>query len=402
MPQMMSYRLVAFAFFALSLAGISTAASAQDFKVLYTFQGSDGAIPQTQLTLDSSGNIYGTTSAGGANTCFGEGCGTVFAISPKGKLLGSYSFNGSDGATPLAGVVLDSAGNIFGTTSVGGNYNEVCGQGGCGVVFRITPSGKETIHKFNGSPNPQFPNSLLVQDGSGNLYGTSFWGGARDNGGAAFMISPTGEESQLFSFPGGSYPAAGMILLNGILYGMTSYGGAFFQMTTSGETIGIGAVQGTPGSLLAADSAGNLYGTTESGGSNLSGSVFRFSPNGIGGWTYTLLYSFCQLRNCADGLSPMSGPLVVDNSGNIFGTTSRGGTFRNCNGNACGVVFKLDPDGKETVIYNFTGAADGSDPSYGLTMDSAGNLYGTAELGGSLTCPINPPLGCGVVFKITP
>jgi uncharacterized repeat protein (TIGR03803 family) len=130
MTQITAYRLAAFSLLALLLAGASTPASAQSFKVLYTFHGSDGALPQTQLTLDSSGNIHGTTSGGGSNPCPGSGCGTVFVISPKGKLLRSHSFNGSDGAIPLAGVVLDSAGNVFGTTSEGGNYIGECSSGG--------------------------------------------------------------------------------------------------------------------------------------------------------------------------------------------------------------------------------------------------------------------------------
>jgi uncharacterized repeat protein (TIGR03803 family) len=402
-------RSITLALPALLLLGTSTAVSAQGFRVLYTFHGSDGGLPQTQLTLDSEGNIYGTTSGGGANTCAGDGCGTVFVVSPNGKLLRSYSFNGSDGATPLAGVVRDSAGNLFGTTSGGGNYSEACGGttgGGCGVVYRLTPSGKETVHRFNGSPGPWFPESLLVQDESGNLYGTSLWGGTRNNGGTAFMISPTGEESQLFNFPSRSNPAAGMILLNGILYGTTvgsgHYGSSFFQMTTTGEATDIGGIPGTPESLLAADSTGILYGTTEYGGSANSGTVYKLSPNSFGGWTYSELYSFCQLRNCADGQRPMGGPLVIDSAGNIFGTTIFGGSSQNCNGGSCGVVFKLDPSGNETVIHNFTGGADGSSPSAGLTMDSAGSLYGTALTGGDLACPISSPQGCGVVFKIIP
>jgi uncharacterized repeat protein (TIGR03803 family) len=406
MTRITAYRLAALSLLAVLLSGASTTASAQDFKVLYTFHGSDGAIPQTQLTLDSSGNIYGTTSVGGTNLCITNDCGTVFVLSPKGKLLSSYSFNGSDGATPLAGVVLDSVGNIFGTASEGGNYNQACGAAGCGVVFRLTPGGKEVVHRFNGPPETWFPDSLLAQDESGNLYGTSSFGGIHTDGGTAFMVTSAGEESLIFSFPRGADPAAGMILLNGMLYGMTdgsgNFGTAFFGMTTSGEATNLGAVAGTPSALLAADGAGNLYGTTQFGGSNSSGTVFRFSPNGIGGWTYTELYSFCQLRNCADGQRPVRGPLVVDSSGNIFGTTAFGGTFQNCNGGSCGVVFELDPSGKETVIHNFTGGADGSSPSYGLTMDSAGNLYGTTLGGGDSTCPINPPQGCGVVFKITP
>ena len=248
MTQMKAYSLVALGLLALSLAS-TMAASAQGLKVLYTFHGSDGAGPETQLALDSNGNIYGTTAGGGASICAGYGCGTVFVISPKGKLLRSYSFNGSNGAYPLAGVVRDSAGNLFGTTSGGGNYTEACGGAsgaGCGVVYRLTPSGKETVHRFNGAPGPWYPESLLVQDESGNLYGTSFWGGTRRNGGTAFMITPTGEEVQLFSFPSNSNPPAGMILLNGILYGVTAgsghYGSSFFQMTTSGEATDIGGI----------------------------------------------------------------------------------------------------------------------------------------------------------------
>jgi uncharacterized repeat protein (TIGR03803 family) len=220
------------------------------------------------------------------------------------------------------------------------------------------------------------------------------------------MISPTGEVLQLFSFPINSNPQTGMVLLDGILYGVTAgsghFGSSFFQMTTSGEATYIGGFPQTPGSLLAADSEGNFYGTSSYGGSDNLGTVFKLSPNSFGGWTYSELYSFCQLRECKDGENPGTGPLLIDSSGNIYGTTSRGGTSQNCNVNGCGVVFRLNPDGKETVIYNFTGGADGSSPEYGLTMDSGGNLYGTTVTGGDLTCPINPPQGCGVVFKITP
>jgi uncharacterized repeat protein (TIGR03803 family) len=411
MSSMRSFvRIVHFAVFACSFTFGSTLASAQTFEVLYTFSGTDGANPETQLTLDSDDNIYGTTNEGGTGSCGGTGCGTVFVISKHGTLLRSYSFNGADGAYPVAGVLRDSAGNLFGTTSGGGNYNTACGGtsgAGCGLVFRLTPSSQETIHKFSGAPRAWAPQSLLVEDEAGNLYGTSLWGGMHNNGGTAFMVSSIGKESVLYSFPGGANPATGMILLNGDLYGITGgsgpYGGILFQMTTSGEVTQIaGFGDEMPESLLATDAAGNLYGTTEYGGSNNSGTVFELSPNDSGGWTQTRLYVFCQLPQCADGERPLQGPLAIDSAGNIYGTTLFGGGSPNCNGIGCGAVFKLDPSGNETVLHSFTGGADGATPFDGLAMDSNGNLYGTAATGGNLTCPINPPQGCGVVFKITP
>jgi uncharacterized repeat protein (TIGR03803 family) len=165
-------------------------------------------------------------------------------------------------------------------------------------------------------------------------------------------------------------------------------------MTTTGTytKIGFGLVT----SVLTADSAGNLYGTASDGGLG-SGLVFKISPNGNGGWTETTLYEFCQLRECADGEYP-NGPVAVDGAGNIYGTTIFGGS-QNCN--SCGVVFRIDPNGNETVIHNFTDGADGAFPQSGLTQDSAGNLSGTTTGGGELACPVYAQ-GCGVVFKITP
>jgi len=386
-------------FVALLFVCISALAQAQAFQVLYTFHGPDGAGPYGPLTLNSAGDIYGTTSFGGSGSC-SLGCGAAFALDKSGTLLGSYSFNGKDGAYPEGGLLQDSAGNFFGVTVGGGNYAQNCGgaQGaGCGVVFKLTPKGKQTAYKFTGS-GPWDPTGALVQDAAGNLYGTTESSG-RSNGGTVYKLDPMGKLTKLqgLGFFCGAY---GLIMLGGDLYG--SVDGSLcrnqytFQMTTHGSytLIGFGA-----NSLLVADSAGNLYGTT---GNNVdSGTVFKLSPNGFG-WNQTTIYKFCQLRGCADGQEPI-GPLAIDSTGNIYGTTLFGGDSQNCNGGGCGVVFKLDPRGNETVLYDFTDGADGAFPEGGLRMDSAGNLYGGTEVGGDFTCPDGlGKAGCGTVFKVTP
>jgi uncharacterized repeat protein (TIGR03803 family) len=154
-----------------------------------------------------------------------------------------------------------------------------------------------------------------------------------------------------------------------------------------------------PSSVLIRDAAGNLYGTTTQGGSaecggTGCGTIFEVSPALGRGWTEKELYVFCSVSNCADGEGPISGPLVRDSAGNLYGTTYFGGT------NDAGIVFKLDGTGKETVLHSFTGGTDGAHPWAGLTMDAVGNLYGTTQAGGDLAC--YAPVGCGVVFKLTP
>lgn len=406
----------------LALAVATQPAQAQTFKVLHTFHGKDGYGPLSQLVIDSAGNIYGTTSGGGTETCTPPpGCGTVFKLSKAGKLMWSYSFNFKDGFTPMAGVFRDSAGNLFGTTASGGRVNNDCGSAGCGVVFKLDASRKETLlYQFTGSPDGNVPEALLVEDAAANLYGTTDFGGmSNDNRGTAFRVSQAGKEVWLHSFgilPDGGSPGPGLILRpDGKLYGAAaaggdSGGGIVFRMSTGGkETIVYNFPSGSygrgPSSILAADSAGNLYGTSPGGGSNCGidgcGTVFELSP-GSGGWTQKALYVFCQLSQCADGERPLSGPLVIGRAGDIYGTTVFGGAYPQCyNGGSCGVVFKLDPTGKETVLHSFADGKDGAFPWAGLTMDAAGNLYGTASNGGDLNC--QPKYGgCGVVFKITP
>jgi uncharacterized repeat protein (TIGR03803 family) len=413
---------VVFIMLLLASAIVPTQAQAQTFKVLHTFHGKDGGVPAAQLTIDAAGNFYGTTAAGGTGTCTGGGCGTVFKLNKGGKLLWSHSFNFKDGWEPLAGVLRDSAGNLFGTTASGGRVNNACGSVGCGVVFKLDASGKETpLYQFAGSPDGYTPEALLVEDTAANLYGTTTSGGAMNSlGGTVFRVNQAGRERILISFggiAGQGNPGPGLILRgNKNLYGVTEDGGTgggagtVFRLSTSGkQTILYNFTGGSDGqgpySILAADSAGNLYGTTFfGGGSNCiagnCGTVFKLSPH-AGGWTHETLYAFCQLSQCTDGRDPGYGPLVIDRAGNIYGTVLGGGNS-GCNRGGCGVVFKLDTSGQETVLHIFTGGADGANPFGGPTMDGSGNLYGTAEVGGDLNCPVDKPRGCGVVFKITP
>ena len=383
---------------------LSSVLHAQTFQVLYTFHGPNGAFPEGQLTLDSAGNIYGTTNRGGTGTC-AQSCGTVFRINQSGKLLGSYSFNGEDGAFPDGGLLRDSAGNLFGTTENGGSYNPNCGGAaglGCGVVFKLTSKGKKTIYKFSGN-GPYFPSGNLVQDAAGNLYGTTIWSG-RSGGGTVFKLDQSGKLTVLQGLPSRECTAYGLIMVGNDLYGSSTGNNCefsyIFQMALDGSYTTLGSGVGNP-SILTVDSAGNLYGATRYGGVGY-GAVFKISPDGNGGWTQTRLYKFCQLSGCADGEFPSDGPVALDSAGNIYGTTGEGGNSQNCSGAGCGVVYKLDANGNETVIYNFTGETDGAFPQSGLTMDATGNLYGTNTAAGDPYCTVPDPGGCGVIFKITP
>lgn len=412
---------VVFAIFVPLLLAVATPpAHAQTFKVLYTFHGKDGAAPVGQLVRDASGNLYGTTITGGTGKCQ-LGCGTGFKMNKSGKVIWVHSFNGANGEQPLAGLLRDGTGNLFGTTDLGGDLNCIPPYG-CGTVFKLDKAGKETVlHKFTGPPDGYGPEPLLVEDSAGNLYGTTYIGGANGYG-AVFKLDAGGTETILYNFtggPDGCFPYPGVILDSaGNLYGVTLDGGAgfcnsgygvVFEVDTAGnETVlhTFGGEDGAnPDSVLLFDSQGNLYGTTAHGGSSIvcgggCGTVFELSPDN-GSWTEAVLYNFCSLTSCADGEDPARGPLARDTSGNLYGTTDFGGTYSNCNG-TCGVVFKLDTVGKESVLHDFTGGADGAGPYAGLTIDSSGNLYGAAIQGGDLKCTDGDGYGCGVLFMITP
>lgn len=396
--------------FLLASVVVPTHSQARKFQVLHTFHGGDGGSPEGVLVRDAAGNIYGTTGGGGTGKCSKLGCGTAFKLDKTGKQVWLHSFKGGNGHGPQAGLLRDAAGNLFGTTVYGGDTN--CDPPfGCGTVFKLNKTGKEIVlHKFTGTPDGFFSQAVLVKDAAGNLYGTTPLGGAGGLG-AVFKIDTSGRESVLYSFTGGSDgcdPYPGVILDSaGNLYGVTFYGGAgfcnsgygvVFKVDSSGNetvlhTFFGGSDGANPDSVLLFDSEGDLYGTTENGGSTECGgtgcgTVFELSHNGA----ETVLYAFCSLSNCTDGEVPGTGPLVRDSTGNLFGTTFFGGTSDD------GVVFKLGTSGKETVLHNFTGGADGANPVAGLVLDDSGNLYGSAEQGGA-TCFTS--YTCGVVFKIT-
>ncbi len=395
------------------------------FRVLHTFHGKDGFGPLGQLTRDAQGNFYSTTAQGGSGSCINVSCGTVFKMDKTGKLIWSYSFHGKDGFEPEAGLLRDAKGNLYGTTVWGGTV-PANNNFGYGVVFKLDASRKETVlHRFkgcnlNGPQDGELPDSLLVMDAAGTLYGTTLQGGhVFTCQGTAFAMASTGKQTILHRFTGGSdggNPCCGLILLGvGGLYGLAASGGSgsgglAFQMSAKGgETVLYnfpgGGANGSPESVLTADSAGNLYGTTALGGTNCGGdcgTVFELSPNGSG-WSQKTLYTFCQKSQCADGREPRSGPLVLDAVGNIYGTTYFGGDTNGGNCRAgCGVVFKVDPSGNETVLYSFAGSTDGANPSAGLYIDDQGDLFGTAAGGGDLKCPAGNGQGCGVVFELSP
>lgn len=380
----------------LAIALSPVSARAQTFTVLYSFTGGfDGANPYAPPILDSAGNLYGTTSAGGSSLWCAIGCGTVFTINPAGNESVLYSFAGDqDGESPLYGPMLrDGAGNLYGNTSSGG-------RNGGGTVFRLNPANKEIIVSLSGVTGPESPTGALAVDASGNGYGTTIDGGtgcAPYGCGTVFEINRAGKVTLLHSFQGGATdgltPFAGVIRDSaGNLYGTTFNGGpnnagTVFKVDSTGkETIlhAFDSVDGdNPFGGLVRDNAGNLYGTTDGGGPTFAGEVFKLDPAG----NLTVLYGFCSQSGCADGYAPF-GTLIRDSAGNLYGTTVAGGDTFN------GTVYKLDTSGKLTVLHSFNGTTDGAQILTGLTFDKAGNLYGTASYGGAY--------GYGTVYKITP
>jgi uncharacterized repeat protein (TIGR03803 family) len=382
------------------------------FKTLHEFAGvADGSNPEAGLIFDPAGNLYGTTYQGAG------GWGSVFELIPNAD--GSWTENlihtfagGSDGEYPRAGLIFDQAGNLYGTASQGTPNHE-------GAVFELTPDGNgswsETVlHSFCSLSNctdGSQPYAGLILDQEGNLYGTTEGSGPK-GGGVAFKLTPNGDgtwsESVLHSFcpycGDGDGVFAGLIFdQTGNLYGTTFYGGTtgsgiVYKLTpnpngTWKEKIlhafsGIADGAG-PASGVIFDTAGNLYGTTSySTDSSNAGTVFQLTPNSDGSWKEKVLHRFTGGK---DGGSPR-GTLTFDAAGNLYGTTYSGGVPPCRNG--CGVVFKLTPDSNgmwhETVLHAFIGQP-GADPIAGLILDASGNLYGTATGASD-----------GSVFEITP
>ena len=346
-------------------------------KVIYDFGAttSDGALPIANMILDSKGNLYGTTLAGGS-----YGLGTVFELSPGSggvwteKVLYSFGANLSDGKSPEAGLIFDSKGNLYGTTNIGGASDATYG-GGYGTVFELSPGTGGTwtetiIYNFSylSQTDGYFPAAGLVFDSAGNLYGTTSDGGTAQDlqgGGTVFELSPTGgggwAEKVLYNFGGGG--PQGYVIEGGVVL----------------------------------DAAGNLYGTAQAGGNGfgLDGTLYELSPGTGGTWTFQVLHSFGAYE--IDGINPEAG-LVFDGSGNLYGTTYAGGA------NGYGTVFEMSPQSGggwiESVVHSFNlSSTDGADPAAGLILDGSGNLYGTTAYGGAHSGNPGGTTG-GTVFEI--
>lgn len=337
-----------------AVLALGVVATPPAYRILYSFQcGTDGNQPNGGLIRDTAGNLYGTTAGGGNFACGSFGCGTVFKLDATGTETVLYAFTGppTDGENPSAGsLVSNEAGNLYGTTSFGGVQ-------GSGTAFEVAPNGRERVlHNFIGQPLDGGDPSGLIRDTAGNLYGTTVEGGSYFFG-TVFKLTPDGNERFLHDFPtnrwDGAFPYAGLVL----------------------------------------DSAGNVYGTTTEGGTRGRGMVFELSATGV----ETPLHEFGSVPE--DGAYPI-GSLLFDSAHNLYGTTFLGGTGTCTDGSksGCGVVFRLSATGNESVLYRFAGAPDGASPTAGVVRDTAGNIYGTTALGGDTSC--NPPYGCGIVFKL--
>jgi uncharacterized repeat protein (TIGR03803 family) len=379
----------------LLLLALASPAPAQIFNQLYGFSGgSDGGNPFANLVRDKAGNFYGTTYSGGnESTCAYPGCGVVYKVDSSGNETPLYTFAGppGDGAHPVAGVIADDSGDFYGTTSYGGAH-------GYGTVFEVNAAGFEKVlESFTGGADGGIPNGGLIRDKAGNLYGTTYTGGAAGLG-TVFKLNASGAFTTLYSFADlahGAHPNAALLLepKTGDLYGTTQYGGAsnrgtVFKLEASGTETVLYSFSGIPDGAypqaqLVRTSAGDLYGTTTEGGSSNNGTVFELTTAGA----ETVIHNF---GGSLDGSYPMSG-VTLDAAGNIYGTTFRGGSSGNI---GSGTVYKIDSTGNETILYAFQGSFDGQSPAASLILNqNATAVYGTTESGG-FEC-------CGVVYSVS-
>lgn len=321
-------------------------------RVLYSFTGgADGGNAATGLVFDTAGNLYGTTVVGGDVSC-----GTIFKLAPKSKswhesVLFSFDCYGT-GKNPHGGVTFDAQGNLDGTTVSGGSGGS-CGSTGCGVVFQLGPSKESVLHSFSGGNDGFGPGGAVIFDTAGDLFGTTPDGGA-DAQGVIYEIpaGKSGQELIVHAFSGDKDGGTGSL-----------------------------------GNLLI-DKSGTIYGVTETGGAHGGGTVYKLTHGAKNKWKLTTLYAF---KGGTDAASPYGG-LVADAKGNLFGTTYYGGT------SGVGTVFKLTHHEKgyrERVLYSFKGGDDGDSSTSTLIFGKSGDLYGTTSGGGG-TCD------CGTIFKIDP
>jgi len=358
-------------------------------KILYSFTGAlDGNDPDSRLVMDADGNLYGTTFDGGDFNA-----GTVFKLRPNGVQSVLYSFTGGkDGGFPTGDLILDfDNGGLVGTTEAGGDH-------GVGTVFTVDRNGGgETVdYSFTGGSDGANPVGGLIEDGSANLYGTTKNGGDASFGTVFELVPFGGGFKLLHTFIGsdGANPESSLVMdADGNLYGTTLEGGALnqgtvFKITPHGKEKVLHSFDGTndgrfPTSGVAIDFDGNLYGTTPGGGQNIAGTLYRMSKSG----KIKVLHAF---SGGDDGGNPV-GTLLLGGDGEIYGVTFSGGA-----GDASdGTVFKLSPSGKEKVLHSFDADVDVNDgfkPSGGLIMDDVGTLYGVTSSGGTS--------GAGTVFRV--
>lgn len=355
---------VVLAVFALTSFIAETSAAAQTEKLLHSFveNSKDAADAYAGVVVDKAGNLYGTTAAGGV---YNEGA--VYKLKPKGRgwteaVLHSFRNNGTDGYSPTTALILDASGNLYGVTGSGGAYGD-------GTAFELSPSGSgewtETVlFNFNYSTGGGHPDSAMIFDALGNLYGTTAGGGSgtgcNEGCGTVFQLVPQS---------GGGWSA-------NFLYSFSNNG-----------------IDGYGPLGLIFDGKGNLYGTCPFGGTDGQGVVWELSPQAGGSWTETILHSF--VYNGTDGAYPEAG-VIVDSAGNLYGTTQEGGAYSGAGGG--GTVFELintKSGWEEKILFSFNNLSSG--PFYPLaavTFDSSGNLYGTTSKGGTY--------GWGTVFELKP
>jgi len=403
----------------LAMLFTGTIHAASQEQVLHSFgiTPGDGYAAVGPVVFDAAGNLYGTTANGGTS-----GSGTVFELIPNGngtwteEVLYSFGSQSGDGANPSGGLVFDSAGNLYGTTLDGGGAHCVSD---CGRVFELTPNGngtwtETTLYIFGGTPDGSYPSGGLIFDAAGNLYGTTYYGGPSSFGyGTVFELTPNGNgnwtETILHNFRGlktdGRHPLAGLVRdAAGNLYGTTYSGGAYVDYGTVFEMkpkAGGGWNEGLlhsfnnnkidgyfPRATLVLDAAGHLYGTTYEGGSSNAGTVFWLGRKPNGTWQEVVLHNFSG----TDGSLPIAG-LTFDAAGDLVGTTPEGGAYNW--GTVFGMKHKTGGGWAEEVLHSFNNnGIDGASPACSLIFDAAGNLYGTTVAGDSVEG--------GIVFEITP
>jgi|HubBroStandDraft_1064217.scaffolds.fasta_scaffold61049_2 uncharacterized repeat protein (TIGR03803 family) len=355
---------------------------AQTLRLLHSFKGPEGEFPLASMIRDSAGNLYGTTNNGGTS-----GNGTVFKLS-KGHILSVlHNFAGSpnDGANPQAALLRDAAGNLYGTTVDGG-------AAGGGTVYEIDASGTETVlYSFIGQGDGIYPLGNLVRDKMGNLYSTTS-ALVPDNTGTVFKLDKTGKLTTLYTFSagaGGNTPTGNLVRDgSGNLYGTCEFGGenaygTVYKLDMTGNLTVLHSFDetvGAPYGGLIADAEGNLYGST-------SGAVFQITEaTGV----FTLLHTFVPRTEGTESYATVA----RDAAGNLYGANNQLGG--GCHDGGCGTIWKLDTSSLLTVLTNFGEGNRGKFPRGGVVLDKAGNLYGTTSEGGG-GCRY-----CGTVFEITP